>query len=320
MGWFARKTTGVAGAGRDFAPAQRAAVPANPLQAALQLGRYGLFIRPPAEWRRQAEFAQLSATALQKLDENFALVPAGVATIAVHVNAEPGAKERDVETAPFLLARCAVTNEQYQLFVDSGAYENTALWPEDLWPHLLKLHDLTGTPGPRFWQDGRHDRRWGRHPVVGLCWHEAVAYAAWAGLRLPTEAEWQVAAAWSLGPAAASPRRYPWGDALDLEACNVWASGHGHTLPVDGCPAGAAPNGVLQLVGNAWEWIDADLDCTDDDGREIVGEAPLKVIRGGAYDTYFPWQATSTFRSGLPSLVRAHNVGFRCALDLTPHT
>jgi len=317
MGWFSRKNdrAGSGGTG-TFEAAARTAIADDPVQAAFELRRYGLLARAPAAWRQNSALGGTRQSALQKLDEAFALVADGRTSLPLQVNAQPGCPERDVQTTPFLLARHAVTHGDYQLFVDAGAYDDSALWPEEVWPHLIKFRDQSGAPAPRYWCDGRHDQRLARHPVVGICWYEAAIYAAWAGYRLPTEAEWQVAAAWQLGAAAATPRRYPWGDAFDLECCNIWASGHNHTLPVEACPAGATPNGVLQLVGNTWEWVDGEFDCTDDDGRTVVGEAPLKSIRGGAFDTYFPWQATSMFRSGLPGLVRTHNVGFRCAMDL----
>ncbi len=93
-------------------------------------------------------------------------------------------------------------------------------------------------------------------------------------------------------------------------------AGIGETVPVDEFESGAAPNGVLQLVGNVWEWTASDLDITDPQGHPLVGDMLLKSIRGGAFDTYFPAQATSFFRTGLASLARAHNVGFRCVMDL----
>jgi iron(II)-dependent oxidoreductase len=321
MGWFSRSVAsdGAAARGGRYEPAPLTTIPDDPLAAAVQLRRYGVLLRPPELWRRSSQLPELRDTALQKVDEEFALVPEGVTSIELQLNGESGGQERDVATQPFLLARCAVTNADYQLFVDAAVYQDSSLWPEAVWPHLMEFCDQTGTAGPRYWRGGRHDRRLARHPVVGVSWLEASVYAAWAGYRLPTEPEWQVAAAWQLGPTAASPRRYPWGDALDLECCNIWASGHNRPLPVEACPAGAAPNGVLQLIGNTWEWVEGDLDCRDEEGCEVVGEAPLKVIRGGAFDTYFPWQATSTFRSGLPMLARAHNVGFRCALDVSAH-
>ncbi len=323
MGWFSRSaaTPHAPARAQRYEPAPVTRISDDPMTAAAQVHRYGVLLRPPEAWRKAAELPKLRAAALKKVDESFALVPEGATSIELQLNTETCGQERDTATQPFLLARCAVTNADYQLFVDAGVYEDASLWPECIWPHLIQFCDQTGAPGPRYWRGGRHDRRLARHPVVGVCWFEAYVYAAWAGYRLPTEAEWQVAAAWQLGSAAAGPRRYPWGDVLDLECCNIWASGHNHSLPVEACPAGAAPNGVLQLIGNTWEWVDADLDYRDDEGCEVVGEAPLKVIRGGAFDTYFAWQATSTFRSGLPMLARAHNVGFRCAMDVSadPH-
>jgi iron(II)-dependent oxidoreductase len=152
--------------------------------------------------------------------------------------------------------------------------------------------------------------------VVGICCFEASAYARWAGYRLPTEAEWQMAASWRLRSSAHVFRRYPWGDALDTDRCNIWSSGVGAALPVSAHEAGAAPNGVLQLIGNVWEWTSSDFDVIDNERRPVVGDMVLKSIRGGSFDAYFAVQATSFFRTGLASLARTHNVGFRCVLDI----
>ena len=103
---------------------------------------------------------------------------------------------------------------------------------------------------------------------------------------------------------------------MDYQRCNLWGTSRGGLAPVDAYPNGAAPNGVRQLVGNVWEWTAGDFEVTDAEGLIVVGEMPLKCIRGGAYDTYFDTQATSTFRTGQILLARAHNVGFRCALEV----
>jgi iron(II)-dependent oxidoreductase len=300
----------------EYVPAEPIALESDELRRFVQLGRYGLIVAHPDRWRGHAEIRSALHAAHEAVDAIFALVPEGCAAIPLTINDAPGNPERDTETTAFLLARHAVTNAQFQSFVDGGGYEDLDLWPEDIWPHLIDFKDLTDQPGPRFWREGRHNQREANHPVVGICHFEACAYAQWAGYRLPTEEEWQVAASWRIQSSAYILRRYPWGDALDTARCNIWGSGIGNTQPVDAYETGAAPNGVRQLVGNVWEWTASDFDITDEQHRPVVGDMVMKSIRGGAFDTYFPSQATSCFRTGLASLVRAHNSGFRCALDL----
>lgn len=321
MGLFSRKAVGVDSASvlarGDFVPGAKTKLPGDPLAQALRLGRFGVIVRQRKQWADHPNFRKMLGEATRAIDEQFALVPEGFVSLALSIFDQPGGPELDCETEPFLLARRAVTNAQFQGFVDAGGYEDLELWPQEVWPHLISFRDQTDHPGPRFWRDGRHHRELAEHPVVGVSFYEAAAYAGWAGFRLPAEAEWQMAASWRTRSSAHVHRRYPWGDALELSCCNVWAAGHGGTLPVDACPGGAAPNGVLQLIGNVWEWTDSDFEAVDREGRQVVGDTLLKSIRGGAYDTYFPWQAVSAFRSGLGCVSRSHNVGFRCALDLS---
>lgn len=301
---------------KRFVPAERVALPEDPLLRAIAQRRYGLLLAERQQWQGKTEYTEPFQKLIKTVDDLFAIVPDGNVAIALTIFDQPGQPEVDVETKPFLVARHAVTNEEYQYFVDDGGYEDTSFWPEPIWPHLIDFKDQTGAYAPRFWREARHDRPLARHPVVGICYYEAQAYCNWAGYRLPTEPEWQMVASWQVRGAEQVDRRYPWGDGVELHRCNIWASGHGQTLPVDGCPEGAAPNGALNLIGNTWEWTDSEFRAVDRDGRTIVGNSPLRSIRGGAYDTYFPWQATSRFRSGLEALARRHNVGFRCAMDL----
>lgn len=304
--------------GPNFEPAERIRYAENALERMLQQRRYGQIVVHGQHYLEQPGFDRVLQAAIKAIDERFAMVPEGFVSIPTTISDDPGSPEQDVETAPYLLARYSVTNADFQAFVDSGGYEDLALWPEDIWPHLIDLKDLTGQPAPRFWYNTRHDRRFADHPVVGICFYEAQAYCTWAGVRLPTEAEWQMAASWRIRSAANVNRRYPWGDTFDLANCNIWASGHSATLPVQALPGSAAPNGVIQLIGNVWEWTSSDFDMSDEKGRKIVGDMLMKSIRGGAYDTYFPWQAISTFRTGLGCMSRFQNVGFRCALDALP--
>ncbi len=300
----------------DFVPAQVGTFSDDALLRLAQQKRLGLIVQNIASWEAHAQGADFVAKALTEVEDTFALVPAGAASLAQTLSDRPGSAQTDVEVEPFLLAIHTVSNAEFQSFVDDGAYANMDLWPEEIWPYLIEFLDLTGEQAPRFWRGGRHDARRGDHPVVGVSWYEAAAYAAWCGYRLPTEAEWQMAASWRIRSSADLLRRFPWGDAMDCTRCNLWNSGIGTTVPVHEYPQGAAPNGVRQLIGNVWEWVGTEFNVLADDGTPIVGEMPMLGVRGGAFDTYFESQATATFRSGHIALGRAHNTGFRCAMDL----
>ncbi len=299
-----------------FELAEKPLLDADPLKKLLQQERFGHLVRSHKGLEAHPQLESVFQQAVEAIDERFALVPEGYVTMPKTVNDYPGCPEEDFETGAFLLARHCVTNEQFQKFVDDGGYENPDLWPKDILPHLIDFVDSTGTLAPRHWRQGRHDKRLAGHPVVGVCFYEAAAYTGWAGYRLPSNVQWQMAASWRIRSAAHVLRRYPWGDAFDTGKCNIWATRIGGTVPVTAYENGAAPNAVVQLVGNVWEWTESDFEVVDDNGRTVVGDMLLKEIRGGAFDTYFPSQATSCFRTGLAALVRAHNVGFRCVVDL----
>jgi gamma-glutamyl hercynylcysteine S-oxide synthase len=314
---LSRLRPGRPNAAETFEPAELVDLYDDSLHRQFQLGRLGMLAVNVSHWQNHPDVKRVHEAAVKAIDDRFGLVPAGFAALPYCIDDSPGCQEADVETAPFLLARHPVTNAEYQYFVDVGAYSELELWPQDVWPHLIDFKDSTGNPGPRFWREGRHDRRLADHPVVGICHYEAAAYARWAGYRLSSEAEWQMAASWRVRCSANVLRRYPWGDAFDVQRCNLWAAGLGQTVPVTAYEQGAAPNGVCQLIGNVWEWTASPFEVMDPDGHPVVGDMLLMSIRGGAYDTYFPSQATSCFRTGLATLARAHNVGFRCALDAT---
>jgi len=300
-----------------FEQAEPIALESDPLRRMWQLERFAAILASKDQWNQHPQQKAALDFAMRAIDERFALVPEGYVSLPQTAGAEPGGPEESIDTAPFLLQRLAVTNATFQMFVDDGGYENLDFWPKDIWPHIIDFRDQTRQSGPRYWRNGRHNRRLSDHPVVGVCYYEAAAYAMWAGYRLPSEPEWQMAASWRIRSPADVLRRYPWGDAFDVRCCNIWASGIGETVPASAFENGAAPNGVLQLVGNVWEWTGSDFQITDDQGRVLVGDTVMKGVRGGAFDTYFPAQAASSFRTGMASLTRMHNVGFRCALDLS---
>jgi iron(II)-dependent oxidoreductase len=300
----------------DHQPAERETLNPEPLQRLCQQHRYAVLLAQRGSCAPDVEGSDLHAAAERKLEEDTGVVPAGSVSMPTTLEDQPGCPEIDVDVEPFLLALHTVTNERFQHFVDANCYDELELWPEEIWPHLIELHDLTGKPGPRYWVEGCHDRRLADHPVVGVSWYEAMTYAKWVGLSLPTEAQWQMAASWRIRSEADVFRRFPWGDAMDYVRCNVWGSARGRTAPVNAYPSGVAPNGVHQLIGNVWEWMASEFEVTDSQGRTVVGEMPMKGVRGGAFDTYFDTQATASFRTGQILLARTHNLGFRCALEV----
>ncbi len=128
----------------------------------------------------------------------------------------------------FYIDKTEVTNEQYSIFLDETGYRPR--WPRNFLKH---------------WQDGRYPKGQARHPVVWVSIEDARAFAVWAGKRLPTEEEWQMAAQ---GP---DGRKYPWGNLFDGEKANMDSQG---TRAAGSYPAGASPYGCLDMAGNVWEW------------------------------------------------------------------
>ena len=108
-----------------------------------------------------------------------------------------------------------MTNRQFQRFVEAGGYDTLEIWPQEVWPSLMRFTDRTGRPGPRDWENGKFPAGKADHPVVGVCWYEAVAYARWVGKRLPTAAEWQKAGGWPEQLSGGACNRYPWGDIFE---------------------------------------------------------------------------------------------------------
>ncbi len=223
---------------------------------------------------------------------------------------------RPIYVAPVFIDRYAVTNRQYRSFVAAGGYEEKQLWDSRIWPAVRELVDETGRPGPRFWRDGCHAPSEEELPVVGISWYEAQACARWMGKRLPNDAEWVKAACSATTTASDTivQQRYPWGGSMDKSRANLWGCGSKGVVSVREFTAGASAGGVYQLIGNVWEWTNSTFCLLQLKGNPII--APLKGIRGGAFDTYFDHQATCQFESGEYPMSRRHNIGFRCVIGL----
>ncbi len=206
-----------------------------------------------------------------------------------------------VTVKPFFIDRTEVTNEQYQKFVDETGYPSPPSWPG------------------RHFPVGKE-----QFPVTDVTWEDAMAYAEWAGKRLPTEEEWEFAARGTDG------RIYPWGNILQAGLANITDSKEQKRsfTPVGQYPQGASPFGVLDLSGNAWEWTASDLKPYPGGSPPVPPYPNLKVIRGGSYLSK-PQKATATFRRGwpasrrdwteIPTNIDYSAVGFRCAKDIQPY-
>lgn len=167
----------------------------------------------------------------------------------------------DVELAPFSIARAPVTQGEFAAFVDDGGYERPELWTAAGWAWRTAMQ----VDRPLYWRrgtDGWERRAFDRwvplephHAMVHVSRYEAEAYCEWAGRRLPTEAEWEVAASWD--PATGTQRRMPWadGDLPDASRANVDHGAFG-TVDVGALPAGESPLGCRHMIGNVWEWTD----------------------------------------------------------------
>jgi len=136
------------------------------------------------------------------------------------------------------------------------------------------------------------------HPMVNVTWHDAMAFAAWAGLDMPTEENWEKSARGTDG------REYPWGNIWDAtKCCNSVVKSSGGTSTVGSYPAGASPYGVHDLVGNVWEWCDS----WYDDSKKA------RVLRGGGWGNGLTRRSRAAYRSSDAPTYRSDLNGFRCA-------
>lgn len=259
-------------------------------------------------------------------------LPGGAFLMGSHDPTFPADREwpvREVEVAPFLIDAVAVSNADFARFAEATGYLTDAErygWSFVFYGFLAPEHPPTRAVAAAPWWREVHGASWRApegpgshvldrqdHPAVHVSWRDAAAYAAWAGKRLPTEAEWEYAAR-----GGHEQRVFPWGDELEPggeHRCNVWqgefphhdsgADGFRGTCPVDAFE----PNdhGLYNVVGNSWEWC-ADAWLGTDD----------RVMKGGSYLCHASYcnRYRVAARTHSSSDSSTGHVGFRLAADL----
>jgi formylglycine-generating enzyme required for sulfatase activity len=212
--------------------------------------------------------SQISETIKAKDDKEMILIPAGEFLF--------GPNKQLMTLPAYYIDRTPVTNAEYQVFVDA-----------------------TKADFPPHWRQGKPLLGIENHPVTQVTWFDAVAYAKWAGKRLPIGPEWEKAARGTDG------RIYPWGDTFDKTRLNSGDGGPLKTVPVGQySPQGDSPYGIVDMSGNVYEWTN--------DGNEVL----TMGLRGGSWLDGRDEARTFAVRKHTP---RRKNdfIGFRCVMDVS---
>ncbi len=230
------------------------------------------------------------------------LVPGGKFLAGGPVRSDEGGQTFEMELPPYYLGITAVTNAQYKRFVDATGHR-----PPD-----------KANYGDPIWSGKGFPAEKADHPVVCVSWDDAQAYCQWAGLRLPSELEWEKAARGTDG------REYPWGKGWHASMCrNSKNKGKETTCGVWQYPAGCSPWGHYQMAGNVWEWC---VDWHDGKAYDRYQRGELtppqtgssRVLRGGSWRYDAPVSFRCATRCGPQPGSRYHVNGFRLARTLTP--
>jgi iron(II)-dependent oxidoreductase len=232
-----------------------------------------------------------------------------------------------VELDGFRIDRYPVTNGEYAEFIAAGGYAIRSLWSDAGW----EWKEKQGVAAPLYWSRKDGEARWlvremfaetelrADHPVAGVSWYEAMAYARFIGKRLPTEAEWEKAASWDA--MSQTKRRFSWGDDPARPSVANYNFDTWETTPVTLHSAGASAYGCVDMSGNVWEWT-----ATVFDGypgfeaypypeySELWFDGDHRVLKGGSWATRLPLLRCS-FRNFWRPGFRIAFAGFRCAAD-----
>jgi len=233
------------------------------------------------------------------------LVKAGEFTFGYARGAPNELPQQRIYVAAFYIDQHEVTNAQYGKFLQymRRTHDHSK---------CCKFEPANKDHTPRFWSNPAYNKP--DMPVVGIDWYDAQAYAAWAGKRLPTEAEWEKAARGTDG------RLYPWGNVWDPTKGNFKGDGDGYIglAPAASFAKGESSCGCLNMAGNVMEWTNSkyvDYPYIEDDGREDLAGTTPRILRGGAWNLSGMDWGRCSFRYRRSPRDALPFVGFRCAKD-----
>lgn len=253
-----------------------------------------------------------SPSPTKNLDQTMVEIPAGVFEMGSnHLEAQDNERPKhQVYLESYFLDIYPVTCLQYREFMEYGGYQKRQFWSEEGWQWLQENPVST----PLYWVDSSD---WDYHPVCGINYYEAEAYANFIEKRLPTEAEWEKAASWDISTEKKRP--YPWGNITSHgQLCNFDGI-IGHTTPVNSYGSNCSPYGCYDMLGNVWEWTASWFSTYQGfqsypypGYSQTYFDQQHRVLRGGSWATR-SWGLRNSFRNWYHPWVRQILVGFRCA-------
>lgn len=232
-------------------------------------------------------------------------VPAGIYPIGddLHSAERPA---HSLKTEGFWIGTFLVTNAEFAQFMANGGYQEERYWLPEGW-RLIQEKSIVA---PAFWNTPGHSSGdvYPDYPVVGVSWYEAMAYARWAGKRLPTEVEWEMACRGVEG------RIWPWGNDWEAGWANTAEASRLNLAPVGWFPKSRSPHGCYDMVGQCYEWTSSlylPYPYHREQAEDLERIGP-RSLRGCAWSARGPYFTRASYRFFQPPEHRHSDIGFRC--------